>query len=75
MNTLFTMIKAAVEAGRAVLDVYDSDFQVTEKSDHSPLTQADLRSNEIISGHLRKIGFPILSEEGRDLPFSERRSW
>ena len=75
MKTLLTMIQAAVEAGKAVLEVYDSDFQVTEKSDHSPLTLADLRSNEIISGHLKKTGFPILSEEGRNLPFTERRSW
>jgi 3'(2'), 5'-bisphosphate nucleotidase len=75
MKTLFTMIQAAVEAGRAVLEVYDSDFQVTEKSDNSPLTLADLRSNEIISTHLRKTGLPILSEEGRDMPFAERRLW
>jgi 3'(2'), 5'-bisphosphate nucleotidase len=75
METLSVMIQAAVEAGTAVLEVYDSDFQVTEKSDHSPLTLADLRANEIISSRLRNTGLPILSEEGTDLPFSERRSW
>jgi 3'(2'), 5'-bisphosphate nucleotidase len=75
MKILFVMIQAAVEAGTAVLEVYDSDFQVKEKRDHSPVTQADLRAHEVISSRLKKTGLPILSEEGRDLPFTERRSW
>lgn len=75
METLFAMIQAAVQAGRAVLEVYHSDFRVTEKNDHSPLTLADLRAHEIIASRLEKMGLPILSEEGRDRPYAERRSW
>ena len=71
-----TAVKAAVEAGRAILEIYQSgDFDVTVKGDHSPLTRADIASHEVIMGHLAPLGIPVLSEEGRDMPFSERSGW
>ena len=73
---LHTAIRAAHEAGRAILDIYHSgDFDVTVKGDDSPLTRADLASHDIIERHLQDTGIPVLSEEGRDMPFSERASW
>ncbi|MBU0490024.1 MAG: 3'(2'),5'-bisphosphate nucleotidase CysQ [Bacteroidetes bacterium] len=66
---------AAVDAGNAILDVYNSDFGVEEKADHSPLTLADRRAHEIISARLRTSGLPVLSEEGRDIPYDERSIW
>jgi 3'(2'), 5'-bisphosphate nucleotidase len=77
-NLLTEAIIAAKKAGEAILDVYGSEFRVEQKEDSSPLTLADKRSHEIISGHLRKSGnpaLPVLSEEGRDIGYSERRSW
>ncbi len=71
------LVRVAKEAGRAILDVYETDFEVSRKEDRSPLTLADMRSHEIISGWLRD-GYPeipILSEEGREIPFEERRTW
>ena len=52
---------AAEEAGGEIMDVYDSnetiDYQ--EKSDQSPLTIADKKSNEIIMHHLSKTGLNL----------------
>jgi 3'(2'), 5'-bisphosphate nucleotidase len=75
---LHALIKAALEAGRSILDIYDTDFCVSFKDDHSPLTLADKRSNEIITSRLSAPPldqFPILSEEGRDIPYKERGYW
>ena len=77
MNALRdTAIEAAIEAGKAILEIYHSgDFDVTVKGDDSPLTRADLASHEVIMRHLEPMGIPVLSEEGRDMPFSERSGW
>jgi 3'(2'), 5'-bisphosphate nucleotidase len=73
---LLTALAAAIEAGRAILDVYrSSDFKVEEKADKSPLTLADKRSHEIIVKHLGKLDVPILSEEGKDISYKERKRW
>ncbi len=68
-------IAAALEAGRAVQEVYASDFAVECKDDRSPLTLADKRSHEIIAGRLGPGGLPLLSEEGRNIPYEERKAW
>lgn len=71
-----TSIQAAIEAGAAILDVYRSaEFEVEEKVDKSPLTLADRRSHEIIANYLASFNIPILSEEGRDIPYPERNKW
>ena len=75
LNPLFEL---AVEAGRAILVVYESeDFQTQHKEDASPLTLADRNSHEIIDAGLRRLTpeIPILSEEGRSIPFEERAGW
>jgi 3'(2'), 5'-bisphosphate nucleotidase len=67
----------AREAGRAILEVYDSEFEVERKEDHSPLTLADTRSHRIIVGALGESypDIPVLSEEGKGVAFETRRSW
>ena len=73
---LMTAVAAAIEAGRAILEVYkSSDFKIEEKADKSPLTLADRRSHEIIVKRLGKLDIPILSEEGKDIPYKERKRW
>jgi 3'(2'), 5'-bisphosphate nucleotidase len=59
-------IKAAVEAGNAILDIYQSDYETSTKNDDSPITDADLRSNEVIKKILSQTGHDILYEEDRD---------
>jgi len=81
-NLIITALLAAKEAGEVILNIYDSDFNVEFKDDRSPLTMADRRSQEIILHHLRNPQmniddhrFPILSEEGKDIIYEERKNW
>ena len=75
-SLLHTAIRAAHEAGRAILDIYHSgEFDVTVKGDDSPLTRADIASHHVIVRHLEATGIPVLSEEGRDMPYAERSTW
>ncbi len=59
-------IKAAKEAGNAILEIYQRNFQVSKKKDDSPITEADLKSNEIIKEILSQTEHTILSEEDKD---------
>jgi 3'(2'), 5'-bisphosphate nucleotidase len=73
---LLKSIQAAITAGRAINEVYHSeDFGVEYKSDKSPLTIADQKSHDIIMGVLTGFKFPILSEEGKDMPYAQRKNW
>jgi 3'(2'), 5'-bisphosphate nucleotidase len=72
------LIAAAREAGAAILDVYRTEFDVEQKDDSSPLTEADLRSHRIILNWLgeRYPDVPVLSEESGDAaPYEVRRDW
>ncbi len=66
---------ASVEAGKAILKVYETDFEVENKSDNSPLTRADTEAHNKISAILKASGIPILSEEGKSIPYAERKGW
>ena len=69
-------IQAAITAGNAINEVYHSeDFGVEYKSDKSPLTIADQKSHEIIMNALTEFDVPILSEEGKDTPYAQRKNW
>jgi len=72
---LHIAIKASIVAGKEILEVYDSDFSVEHKDDKSPLTLADKNAHVVISEHLKETGLPILSEEGKEIPYSERKNW
>ena len=78
---ILTTILVAKRAGEAILEVYDSDFAVEQKDDKSPLTLADKRSHEIIEKVLEQTitvnnsTVPILSEEGKEIPYDERIKW
>lgn len=71
------VIKIADEASEKVLHIYQSDFKVNYKEDHSPITAADVASHDIIVKGLRQISrnIPILSEEGAEIPWEERKKW
>ncbi|UYF99413.1 3'(2'),5'-bisphosphate nucleotidase CysQ [Halomonas sp. GD1P12] len=55
----------AREAGQVILSVYRREIDVTLKADQSPLTEADLRANEVILAGLARLTpqTPVLSEE------------
>lgn len=71
------MIDAARDAGIEILEVYNSDdFNIERKGDDSPLTQADRLAHEVIVDKLNEhTEFPILSEEGKKIPYGERKNW
>ena len=71
------LIDIVRRAGEAILEIYQSDFAVTAKDDDSPLTQADLAAHRIIVAGLEALEprLPIISEESRPPPFSERAAW
>ena len=73
---LNTAITAALEAGKAILEIYHSgEFNVEIKGDNSPLTRADTASHNVIMSFLDTTNIPVLSEEGRDIPYKERKDW
>ncbi|PJA72972.1 MAG: 3'(2'),5'-bisphosphate nucleotidase CysQ, partial [Nitrospirae bacterium CG_4_9_14_3_um_filter_53_35] len=67
----------AVQAGDSILNIYAKTFDVEFKEDQSPLTEADRVSHRIISEELLRLypDIPVLSEEGKDIPFVERKTW
>ncbi len=72
---LHTAIHAAIKAGQAIQKIYQTDFAVEHKADQSPLTLADRDAHDIIAAALRGGPEPILSEEGRAIPYETRRQW
>src|SRR5690348_905844 len=73
---LQTAVKAAEEASKDILEVYNSgDFQAEAKGDSSPLTLADKKAHKTISKALKSTGLPILSEEGKSISYEERKNW
>ncbi len=69
-------VTAAIRAGGLIMDVYNSDdFQVNLKSDSTPLTLADRLAHDEIKSGLSKTRIPVLSEEGRNILFEERKGW
>ena len=59
-------VRAVKEAGDAVMKIYRHDFTTTFKKDNEPLTEADLKSNDIIKKIIATTDYPILSEESLD---------
>lgn len=73
---LILAIQAAQEGCSEILKVYESgDFKEEAKGDQSPLTQADKNAHNKIAAILEPTGLPLLSEEGKDVPYEERRKW
>lgn len=72
---LVQIINAALRGGEEILEVYNSDFSVETKDDKSPLTEADKRAHLAIMAELEATGLPVLSEEGRQMDYSERKDW
>ena len=75
---LASALVAAKKAGDEILEVYKGEIDVTYKQDDSPLTLADERAHRTIAKCLPSISIshiPILSEEGKDIPYEKRAEW
>ena len=67
---------AAVKAGAAIMKIYkNDDYHIDLKSDHTPITIADRMAHNTIKECLGPTRIPVLSEEGREMLYEERRNW
>ena len=78
-HELQVLVDAVMEAGRRLLHMAEEGFEVHTKSDHSPVTTADLEVNHLIHETVRRQ-FPEdgwLSEEEPDDParLQKKRIW
>jgi len=71
------IIEIAEHAGSIILNIYQRDFEIKEKTDQSPLTEADMASHKFITESLKLLhpSIPLLSEESLDAEMAERMSW
>lgn len=76
------VVDICVDAGNAILEIYNSDdfvnaTDVQTKGDDSPLTKADLAAHKRIVAALEKLTpeIPILSEESASVDWPTRKSW
>lgn len=74
---LEAVIEIAKKAGEAIMKVYETDFDVENKSDNSPLTKADLAAHNLIVNALKALtpDIPILSEESEAIDARVRNLW
>jgi len=74
---LCEVFNAAIRAGAAIMTVYKQrdDYDVTIKSDRTPITVADRLAHKTIREYLGPTRIPVLSEEGREMGYDERRNW
>lgn len=76
--TYRSVLSCALEAGTLLMDYYNSeDLTVQHKTDNSPVTQADMASQDLIS-HFLQTHFPhipIISEEATLADYAERKQW
>ncbi|MCB0836517.1 MAG: 3'(2'),5'-bisphosphate nucleotidase CysQ [Bacteroidetes bacterium] len=79
-SLLQTLIDISKEAGQEILRIYADESlfdRVDFKADDSPLTLADKAAHAAIEARLKVAtpDIPILSEEGRNIPYEERSQW
>ena len=67
----------ALKASEVIMEIYNKDFEVEYKEDNSPLTEADIKSNEIICNSLINLypNIPIMSEENKQTDYEQRKDW
>ena len=78
MDTILKkVIMIALDAGDVILKYYNNEIKYISKDDQSPLTQADLESNNLIKRRLKLINnnYNILSEEHKNEEWKIRRNW
>ncbi|HMD59076.1 MAG TPA: 3'(2'),5'-bisphosphate nucleotidase CysQ [Steroidobacteraceae bacterium] len=71
------VIATARAAGAQIMRIYERGFTVSTKADQSPLTEADLVSQQLITARLAELApqIPLLGEESSPATLSERRRW
>jgi len=75
-KNLLKILNTAIDAGKEIQKVYKKSFNVEIKDDNSPITEADIKSNNLILNRLKSFSpnVPILSEESL-IEWKERKTW
>ena len=68
-------LEASLQAGKVIMEVYNSDINVDYKTDNSPITEADKKANTVITNILKNTGIPIISEENKQTDYNIRKTW
>ena len=55
INLVKPIIELSVRAGESILKIYDTEFEINEKKDSTPLTEADQQSHNIIVSGIKSI--------------------
>lgn len=71
------VIDIAQQAAHAIVEIYNQGFTVHHKADNSPVTEADLAADRIITDCLARMtpNWPVLSEEGNVVDYEKRAQW
>jgi len=72
------IISLVQKANQKILEIYNfSKIDISIKEDNSPITKADKVSHDLLTTELKKLypDIPILSEEGEDISYQERKNW
>ena len=80
VQLLETARRAALAAGEAIMAVYAEDFDIRQKLDKTPVTEADLAAERVIVAALKAEfpDIPVISEElceAEGLPLATARFW
>ncbi len=75
LDPIHIALEAAVDASKAIMEIYVQDFEAQWKDDGSPVTIADLKSNEVLIAHLEKTNIPFITEEGENAHFDDRKDY
>jgi len=72
-----SIVNLAKNAGSEIMQFYKHNFDVYTKGDSSPLTQADMKSHDVILEGLNKLtpDLPVLSEESDAVELKNRMTW
>ncbi len=71
------VINAAIKAGAAIMEVYNTpeNFDISLNGNQKPITAADRAAHNTLKEALGVTRIPILSEEGREMRYDERKNW
>lgn len=77
LNRVESVVAIAKTAGHRILELFSEGIAVQSKKDDTPLTEADLAANQIITDRLLELDseIPVLSEESCSIAFKERSAW
>ena len=71
------LMAGVADAGREVMAIYHGGYEVTQKADDSPVTEADMASHHALLALLERETpeIPVISEEATETPAATRRRW